>query len=77
MTVQDSMNEWGREFLRKKGYEVADDAVITFEEDSYDIGYCETCSYDVYEVDVSDGVAIAAYSGRLTDLLAEMNGGGY
>lgn len=77
MTVKESMNEWGREFLRNKGYEVANDADITFEEESFWEGYCETCAYLEYRVEVTDGVSTASYFGRFDQLLNEMNGGGY
>lgn len=77
MSVKDSMDAWGREFLRQEGHTVADDADIQFSEDNYDIGYCETCSYIVYVVDVSDGVNTARYEGDMGELIREMNGGGY
>lgn len=69
------MNVWGREFLRHAGYEVADDAEITFEDDYQTGGYCETCYYTEYIVRVSDGVQTATYWGDMSDLIHSMNEG--
>lgn len=77
MSVKEAMNVWGREFLRSEGHTVADDAEIEFTEDDYDIGYCVTCSYIVYVVDVSDGINVARFEGNMGELLREMNGEGY
>lgn len=84
MSVQDSMNEWGREFLRAGGFKVADDAEIKFKDEYYQGGGgCDTCGYGDYEeytVSVSAETGPYAwreYQGSMVDLLAEMNGGGY
>ena len=52
-TVEEAMSQWGRAFLREEGREVNDDAVIDFEDDTYESGYCETCYYSEYIVRVS------------------------
>ena len=76
-TVQEAMSEWGRGFLRDKGYEVADDAIIFFEDDIEYGGYCETCSYEDYVVRVTDGNVTHTYYGRMSALLDSMNEGVY
>ena len=68
------MGAWGREYLRLHGVDVADDAIITFEDDTEEGGYCETCYYSEYVVRVSDGNVAVTYWGDMGDLIREMNG---
>lgn len=73
--VEEAMSEWGREFLREEGHEVAEFAVITFKDDIKRSGYCETCYYEDYVVRVSDGNVTETYYGSMGELIREMNGG--
>lgn len=72
--VKEAMNAWGREFLRGGGFDVLEDAEITYEEESRSDGYCETCYYDYYVVVVSDGTHKEEYSGDFAELLRDMTG---
>lgn len=75
--VQEAMNEWGREFLRERGVEVADDAEITFTDTIHSSGYCETCYYEEYVVEVSDGIITETYWGDMGSMIRAMNAGVY
>lgn len=62
--------------ILKDEYEVEDLAEVTsFYEDSYDIGYCDTCSYTRHEIVVTyvttDGeTKTETISGSMSDLLS-------
>lgn len=84
MSVKESMNAWGREFLRDGGHTVADDAEIEFKDEYYQGGGgCDTCGYGDYEEYTVNVTAVTGpyawreYQGRMSDLLSEMNGKGY
>lgn len=70
--VKEAMNVWGRKFLSADGYDVLEDAEISFTDDMRWEGYCETCEYEEYFVVVSDGTDKAEYSGSMSSLLEEM-----
>lgn len=73
LTVKEAMNVWGRAFLSKEGYNVSDTAEVTFTEDTWDSGFCETCSYIEYCVDVSADGFTERYYGTMGELIEEMN----
>lgn len=75
--IKEAMNEWGRAFLRERGYEVGDSAVISFRDDIEQSGYCETCYSEDYVVRVSDGNVTATYYGSMTRMLESMQEGVY
>lgn len=75
--VNEAMDAWGRGFLREYGYEVADDAEISFEDDMQSSGYCETCYYEEYVVRVSDGNNTGTYYGGMGALIRSMQEGVY
>jgi hypothetical protein len=70
--VKDAMNVWGREFLSGEGYDVQEDAEITYKDDSFWTYGCETCSFEEYIVRVSDGFNTHTYNGSMSDLLYNM-----
>lgn len=70
--VKDAMNIWGREFLSGEGYDVQEDAEITFEDDMFWSSGCETCAFEEYIVRLSDGFNTHTYYGSFSNLLADM-----
>lgn len=81
-TVRGIMNIWGRQFLISKGVdeaEVPPGSEIHFEDYSEVGGYCETCSFTEYYVEVwitmgavSGKCVVRKWNGNMADLLQEI-----
>jgi len=78
-TVNDAMSVWGRNYMREAGWDIDDSQPVEFIEDSFDAGYCETCAYTEYVVnlrayDKTLGIYVTEqYYGTLYHLIEEMN----
>lgn len=50
-SLNEAVNRAALKMLQSKGLDATE--IISFESDSYEDGYCDTCAYTVYVVDIT------------------------